>query len=140
VELGVDTYIPRSYIPSQRQRMEIYRRLASCGGVEDLRRLQRDLADAYGPVPNEVDVLLDVSEIRVLAARSGIESIILMAPDLIFRVRDLRAAEPVFRQAAGSVRMPDDRTVHWRLGEAYREMPTLVRVLLKRLRQGGQEV
>ena len=140
VELGVDTYIPRSYIPSQRQRMEIYRRLASCGGVKDLRQLQRDLADAYGPVPDEVDVLLDVAEIRVLAGRSGIESIILMAPDLIFRVRDLRAVEPVFAKAAGSVRMPDDRTVHWRLSEAYREMPTLVRVLLKRLRQGGQEV
>ena len=140
VELGVDTYIPRSYIPSQRQRMEIYRRLASCGGVEDLRRLQRDLADAYGPVPDEVDVLLDVAEIRVLAGSSGIESIILMAPDLIFRVRDLRAVEPVFAKAAGSVRMPDDHTVHWRLGEAYLEMPTLVRVLLKRLRQGRQEV
>jgi transcription-repair coupling factor (superfamily II helicase) len=140
VELGLDAYIPRSYVPSERQRMEIYRRLVACAEPRELRQLRDDLADAYGPVPEEMETLLDLAEVHVLAAALAVESIILMGPDLVFTVRDFAAARGVFDGAAGSVRLPDDHTVHWRPPPAYRQMPTLVRILLKRLRQAGSEV
>ncbi len=135
VELGIDAYIPRSYITSERQRMEIYRRMAACQCPEDLVRLRGDLADACGPVPGEVETMLDLAEARVLAGQLGIESIILIEPDLVFAVRDFRAAKAVFEGAAGTVRLPDDHTAHWRLPPAWREMPTMLRILLKRLRE-----
>jgi hypothetical protein len=120
--------------------MEVYRRLVSCAGVEDLRQLRRDLADAYGPIPPEVDVVLDVAEVRLWARTLGIDSIILMGLDIVFAVRDFSAAQGVFKGAAGTVRVPDAHTVYWRPGEAYCEMPTLLRVLLKRLRQAARAV
>ncbi|MFP3938495.1 MAG: transcription-repair coupling factor, partial [Phycisphaerae bacterium] len=132
VELGVDAYIPRSYVPSDRQRMELYRRLADCREVEQIEQLSADLRDAYGPVPELVQTLLDVSEVRVRAAELGIESIIRSDPDLVFTVKDISAVEPLFTDAPGTARMPDEKTVHWRLPENYREMPTLLRVLLRR--------
>ena len=132
VELGVDAYIPRSYIPSERQRMEIYRRLVGAAGQDDLNQLSADLADAYGAAPPEVQTLIDVAEIRVRAGQFGIESIVRMDPDIIFSVVDFQAAAGVFEGAAGSVRLPDERTVHWRPPPAYLEAGTLIRVLLKR--------
>jgi len=140
VELGIDAYIPRVYVPSDRQRMEIYRRLVRCAGPEDIEQIERDLADAYGPVPPAMATLLALAEVRVRAGALGIDSIIRMEPDLIFAVRDFAAARKVFENAAGSVRLPDDRTVYWRVPPAYWEMPTLVNVLLERLRRAAPDV
>jgi hypothetical protein len=140
IEIGLDAYIPQSYVPAQRQRMELYRRLVRCQTLEELNQLRTDLADAYGPVPGEVEALLDLAEARTLAGELGVQSIILMGPDLVFIVRDFQAARGVFDGAAGSVRLPDDHTVHWRLPPAYREMPTLLRILLKRLREARAPV
>ena len=140
MELGIDAYIPRSYVPSSRQRMEVYRRLSACGSGEDLAQLSADLADAYGQVPPIVQTMLDVAEIRVLAGHMGIDSIIRMDPDIIFAVRDLSGTSSLLDGAAGSVRMPDQRTVHWRPPDSYRQMPTLVNVLLKRFRAAGCKV
>jgi len=134
VDLGLDLYIPKSYVTSDRQRMEIYRRLAGCHTVDQLEQLRRDLDDVYGPIPPAVGSLLDMAEVRILAGRMGIDSIILMAPDVIFSVSDFSTAQSLFEDAPGSVRLPDDRTVYWRPPKAYLEMPTLVNVLLKRLR------
>ena len=133
VELGIDSYIPRTYIPSERQRMEVYRRLVRCTATEELAQLAADLADAYGAVPPEMQMLLDVAEVRVHAAALGIDSIIRMDPDIVFAVRDFSLARGAFDGAPGSVRLPDDKTVHWRPPPAYLETPTLINVLRKRL-------
>ena len=138
IELGIDAYVPRSYIPSDRQRMEIYRRLVHCHQVEELNQLRDDLIDAFGPPPREVDLLLDTGEVRILGGKAGIESIVLMPPDVIFRLRDHRRCEGVFAGAPGTVRAVDEHTVHWRPPRAYLEMPTLMSILLKRLREGVQ--
>ena len=135
VELGVDAYIPRSYVPSERQRMEIYRRLTRCERPEELAQLRRDLEDAYGAVSPAVDVLLEVGEIRVHAQGLGIDSIIRMDPDLIFSIHDHGLAKALFDGAAGSVRLADEWTLHWRPPPAYMEPATLRRVLLKRMRE-----
>jgi transcription-repair coupling factor (superfamily II helicase) len=140
IELGIGTYIPRSYIPSQRQRMEAYRRLAGCDQRKELQQIRDDLADVYGPVPAEVEKLLDMTEARTLAGRVGVKSIVLIKGDIVFTVRDMTAARQVFNGASGTVRMPDNNTVHWRLRPNYLEMPTLLRIVLKQLRQASGEV
>jgi len=140
VELGIDAYIPRSYVPSERQRMEVYRRMAACRTAEQIDQLARDLVDAYGRRPPVVETLLDVTEARVRAAALGIDSIIRMDPDLIFTFRDFSAAKGLFDDAPGSVRLPDDHTVHWRPPPTYRRMPTLLNVLVNRLRRTAGSV
>ena len=134
VELGLDVYIPRWYVPSDRQRMEIYRRIIKCDTQAELEQLASDLTDAYGKFPPIVQTLLDVAEILLLAGSVGIQSIVRMDPDLIFTVRDFQAAKAFFADAPGSVRLPDEKTVYWRPPKAYFEMPTMITVLLRRLR------
>jgi transcription-repair coupling factor (superfamily II helicase) len=139
VDIGVSAYVPRAYIASDRQRMEVYRRIVRCEGADGLEQLRADLRDAYGPIPEDCQTLLELAEVRILAGRCGFDSVILMAPDLIFTARDLKAADRTFSGATGSVRMPDKETIHWRLPANYLEQPaTLLAVLRKQLRQGAE--
>jgi len=133
VDLDVAAHIPRHYIASERSRIEIYRRITTCRTEEDLRQLERDLNDAFGPFPKEVDRLLLVAEIRVFARRFGVESISLQPPDVIFAIQHVQRAEAVFVDAAGSVRMPDSRTVYWRPPSSYLQPDTLVPILRRML-------
>ena len=133
LELGITAAIPRAYVRSERQRMEIYKRLASARSIPDVEALQKDLRDAFGPLPESVETLLALAEIRVLAFPWGIRSIVVDPPDVIFSVDDLDRVQSLFAEGPGSPRVPDHKTVHWRLGKRYLEAPTLLAILRKQL-------
>jgi transcription-repair coupling factor (superfamily II helicase) len=139
LELGETASIPRAYIRSDRQRMEVYKRLAAARRTSDVDTLERDLRDAFGPLPDEVGTLLDFAHIRVLAQPWGIRSIVLAHPDVVFAVDDARDLEPLLSEGAGSPRVPDSKTVHWRLPARYLEPRTLRAVLRKQLARPGRE-
>ncbi len=136
LELDVAAYVPKSYIRADNARMEIYRRLVSCTTLEDWRQLEADLRDAFGPYPQQVRALLDLAELRILAQPWTIRSIMAKKPDVVFEIEDLSKAELAFGPQdglTGTVRMPDPRTIHWRVPENYFEPKTLLAVLRKRL-------
>jgi len=101
----------------------------ACRTEADLAHLERDLVDAFGRFPKEVQRLLELAEIRVHARRFGIQSISLRPPDVVFLIEHLPTAEPLFADAPGSVRMPDSKTIHLRLPPDYLEPDTLLPVL-----------
>ena len=135
LEIDVPAHIPRKYIESDRQRMEIYRRVVRCRSRAEIEQLETDIKDAFGPWPEPVDNLMTLAEIRVLAQPHGITAINQSPPDLIFAVKDLAHVEPLFADSPGSARMADARTIHWRLTPAYFEASTLMAVLRRLLQQ-----
>jgi transcription-repair coupling factor (superfamily II helicase) len=135
LELGVSASIPRSYIRSERQRMDVYRRLTSCQSPQELTILHDDLRDAFGQPPEEVRTLLTLAEIRVLARPWGIRSMVLDPPDVIFAVEDFHHARPLFETGPGSPRVPDPKTIHWRLPKRLLQLPALLTILRQQLAQ-----
>ncbi len=133
VDLDVAAYVPRNYVDSDRSRIDIYRRIVTSTTSEDLAQLEKDLVDAYGAIPQPLNRLLQVAEIRVLARRFGVVSVTLRPPDVVFGVEHLPSAEPLFKDAPGTVRMPDPRTVHLRLPPKYMETGTLLPILRRML-------
>ncbi|MBN1506969.1 MAG: transcription-repair coupling factor [Sedimentisphaerales bacterium] len=144
IDLGFPAYIPKNYIPIERQRMDVYRKIAVARTPADLEQVQAELADVYGPVPDEARVLLELAELRIAAAKWDIRSIIVqMSPndvppeggrptgDLIFSFRKDpgKKAQRLFANTHGSVRVPDPKTIHVRLPEAYFEPETLIGLL-----------
>ena len=129
LDLDVVAHIPRNYIAADRSRIEIYRRIVACQTEEDLTQLERDLMDAFGPAPAEVRRLMELAEIRVHARRFGIVSVSLQPPDVVFGVKNLPSAEALFVGANGTVRMPDNRTIHFRPPPSYLEPASLLPVL-----------
>jgi transcription-repair coupling factor (superfamily II helicase) len=133
LDLGVAASIPRSYIHAERQRMEVYKRLAGCRSPADVQTLREDLRDAFGPPPAEVETLAALAEIRVLAGQWGVRSIVLDGPDVVFAIDDIQRVEPLFSNSLGSPRVPDHNTVHWRLPKRLMEPGRLLDVLREHL-------
>ncbi len=140
VELGIDAFVPKSYMPSDRQRMECYRRIGRCEDVAQLAEILADWRDAFGPPPAVAQTLLDIAEVRLRAGQCGIESIVLHGTDLVFAIHDFARAQPVLDGPIGTVRLPDNQTAHWRLPANCLEMPTLMTILLKRLRDATKSL
>jgi len=137
VEIGAAAILPKSYVDSERQRMDLYRRLSRAHNVEMLEALGKDVIDAFGPMPKAVEALFGLAEIKILAQQWAIISIITKAPDVVFTIEDLSKLGPLMGrgvmgtggQSVGSVRIADERTVHLRLPPPYLEPETLIRVL-----------
>jgi transcription-repair coupling factor (superfamily II helicase) len=140
LELNIAASIPRSYVRAEKQRMEVYKRLTACHAPEELEVLREDLRDAFGPLPPAMETLLDLAEIRVLASAWGIRSIVLDEPDVVFAIDELQRVQPLFQAGPGSPRVPDPKTIHWRLPKRYLEPPTLLAILRKQLRAGAVPV
>jgi len=133
VDLGFATYIPKNYIPLDRHRMDAYRKIAVARGGEDLEQIRGELIDVYGPMPDEVKLLLDLAELRIKASKYDIKSIIVSGQDLIFSfAKDAKTpSESFFSKTGGKVRISDSRTVYLRLSRNYFEPRTLINVLRK---------
>ena len=84
VEIGVTGILPKSYVDSEKQRMDLYRRLSRAHSLEILEALAKDITDAFGPMPKAVQMLFGLAEIKILAQQWSILSIITKPPDVVF--------------------------------------------------------
>ncbi len=75
VDIKVDAYLPESYVTDDRQRMEMYKRIASLVTAEDRADIIDELLDRYGEVPPAVDTLLDIAQLRAQANLLGIAQV-----------------------------------------------------------------
>ena len=75
LNLGLDIRIPPEYIADEHQRLRAYKRIADAKDEEQAQRITDELADRYGPVPDEVRTLVRFSLLKSMAERAGVESI-----------------------------------------------------------------
>jgi transcription-repair coupling factor (superfamily II helicase) len=75
LELEYSGFIPDQYIAHPAIKMEIYKKIASILGQDDLESLYRELEDRFGPLPEEVSSLLALAEIRILCRRLSIATL-----------------------------------------------------------------
>lgn len=133
VDIGVSGILPKSYVDSEKQRMDLYRRLSRAQSLETLEALAKDITDAFGPMPKAVTMLFGLAEIKILAQQWAITTIITKPPDVIFTIEDLTKLGPLLGKGvgggAGSVRIADEKTIHLRLPTTYLEPETLINVL-----------
>lgn len=75
VELGMEAYLPATYIDDQQQKIEMYKRIRQIEGPEDVTEIQNDLIDRFGEYPAEVTNLLAVSQVKIQADAALIEKL-----------------------------------------------------------------
>ncbi len=66
VELPIDASIPHDYVPSERLRLDAYRKIAGATSADDIAAVRAELVDRYGPLPTESENLLAVAAFRQL--------------------------------------------------------------------------
>ena len=84
IELPVDAHLPHDYIPSERLRLEMYKRLAEVRADEDVDLLREEMVDRYAAPPVEVESLLLVARFRARARRAGIGEVTIAGRNVRF--------------------------------------------------------
>ncbi|MEP9381724.1 transcription-repair coupling factor [Nocardioides sp. KR10-350] len=84
IELPVDAHLPHDYIPSERLRLEIYKRLAEVRSDDDVDAINEELIDRYGEPPQEVSSLLLVARFRARARQAGVSEVTLAGKNVRF--------------------------------------------------------
>jgi transcription-repair coupling factor (superfamily II helicase) len=74
LELDYTGFIPDSYIDDPTEKMDVYKKIASVVTDEDLDRVHGELHDRFGPLPDEVQSLLSLAEIRIICRKLWISS------------------------------------------------------------------
>ena len=67
--------LPNDYVPEPQHRIEIYRKLAQATDKGALELLQKELRDRFGPLPAPVELLLEVTELRILASEKSVTDV-----------------------------------------------------------------
>jgi transcription-repair coupling factor (superfamily II helicase) len=134
VDLALSGFIPARYIGSERQRLEIYRRLAQSQAVSEIDQLEKDIRDIFGnKMPQEVGLMLDLARIRLMAGRWGIKSIARRDDEIVFMLTDPMVTQEIFSRILIKPRFYEPTEVHLPLPPRYMETKSLIRTLFKML-------
>jgi transcription-repair coupling factor (superfamily II helicase) len=126
IDLPWPAYLPRDYVTGQRLRIEVYRRLARIRRQERLDEFRNELRDRFGPLPEAVEWLLRLAELRLLATRWQIASVHLEKPqagtvgptDVVFGYRSSRRIQRLAARLNGRLRVVDGSSAYLRLRHA----------------------
>jgi transcription-repair coupling factor (superfamily II helicase) len=75
LEVKVDAFVPADYVPYERAKIDLHRRIAQAREIADLELLRTELADRFGPPPKPVENLLALARVRIMLALAGARSL-----------------------------------------------------------------
>lgn len=77
IELPINAHLSEEYVPGERLRLDLYRRLADVRNSDDVKSIREEMVDRFGDLPNEAELLLDVAELRAFAKSHSIRELVL---------------------------------------------------------------
>jgi transcription-repair coupling factor (superfamily II helicase) len=75
LDVNVDAYVPADYIQYEQAKIEVHRRIAGAIEVAEVQRLQDDLEDRFGPVPDPLANLLSLQRARIKFGQAGAKTV-----------------------------------------------------------------
>ena len=126
IQLGTSIMIPETYISDLQLRLGLYRRLSGLEKREEIDAFAAELVDRFGPLPPEVEHLLDVMEIKGLCRAAGIAKVDAGPKGGVVTLYKSRFANPeglvaLVQNSRGGLKIqPDQRLVYradWDLPE-----------------------
>ncbi len=115
IELSLSAGIPEDYISHLPTRLSVYQRLAALTQRRELPEIREELRDRFGPIPEGMENLLKVAEIRAIAGAAGAESVIQSGDSIVISLRNAvggakaplqRALGPAAQVGNAQIQMP----------------------------------
>jgi transcription-repair coupling factor (superfamily II helicase) len=94
ITIGTPVLIPEDYVADLSLRLGLYRRLAEIEDEREIDSFGAEMADRFGPLPEEVDHLLKVVTIKALCRRANVEKIDTGPKGAVLSFRDNSFAQP----------------------------------------------
>jgi transcription-repair coupling factor (superfamily II helicase) len=77
IDTDLEILIPDSYVENITERLSLYSRLDNCDTEEELKQMEEEFHDRFGPIPPEVQDLFITVRCRKLAVALGFEKLLL---------------------------------------------------------------
>ena len=141
LDVRITAYIPENYIESNSARMEAYKEIAEINSVDAEREFITNTISNYGKLPIEVENLINISVVKLLAMKIGVDKIILNKDEtkLVFLdiapFKDGKIVEAI-KNSGGEVSLNVFEKVSidfLKVGESNVEMLNKVRLFLENL-------
>ena len=75
LDVALDAYLPADYVPYEAAKIDLHRRIAAARRPGELRSVEAELVDRFGPLPEEASNLLRIQRVRVELAAAGVDSV-----------------------------------------------------------------
>jgi transcription-repair coupling factor (superfamily II helicase) len=112
VDLPIEAYIPRTYVPDMRLKIDLYRRIARLSTIDEWEELAAELVDRFGPRPAEVDRTLLVAKLRIWAHGWQITSVHVEDSFVVFGYSNRQRIEELSLAHPGRLRIVDGRSAY----------------------------
>ncbi|MEZ4808217.1 MAG: TRCF domain-containing protein [Flavobacteriales bacterium] len=83
IETDLTMLIPNSYVSETAERLALYRKLDDIKDESELQRFTDEVTDRFGPIPHQVNELMEAIRLRWLGQRMGLEKMVLKKGTLI---------------------------------------------------------
>jgi transcription-repair coupling factor (superfamily II helicase) len=120
ITIGTPVLIPEAYVADLGVRLGLYRRIAQLGGRREIDAFAAELIDRFGPLPPEVENLLEIIDIKRYCRLAGVERLEAGPKGAVVALRGNRFANPaglvdLIQRHAGTLKLrPDQRLVYLR--------------------------
>jgi transcription-repair coupling factor (superfamily II helicase) len=120
ITMGTPVLIPEGYVPDLGVRLGLYRRIAGLADRREIEGFAAELIDRFGPLPGEVENLLEIIAIKRYCREAGIEKLEAGPKGAVVSLRDNRFANPaglvdLIQRNAGTLKLrPDQKLVYLR--------------------------
>src|SRR5438270_7866883 len=127
ITIGTPVLIPENYVADLGVRLGLYRRIAQLSDRRESEAFAAELIDRFGPLPAEVENLLQIIAIKRACRDAGIERVEAGPKGAVVALRGNRFANPaglveLIQKNAGTLRLrPDQRLVYLRNWEDEKE-------------------
>ena len=109
VDLPIDAFVPATYIKSEAQKLDVYKRIATICTKDELSDMQDELVDRFGDIPKSACNLMNIAYIKSMAHKSEIIEIKGKTDNVIFRMYpqahvDVNKIPDIIRKYNGSLK------------------------------------
>src|SRR5262249_17223470 len=118
IDLPWPAFLPRDYVPGQRLKIEVYRRLARVRRPDRLEDFEQELGDRFGPLPEGAQWVMRLAELRLLASRWQVANVHLEKRDLVLNYRNPRKIKRLAARSEDRLKIVDDASAYFRLSAA----------------------
>ncbi len=94
INIGAPVMIPEEYVPDLAVRLGLYRRLAELDVASEIDQMAAEIVDRFGPMPDEVKLLLEIVAIKALCRAANIAKFEAGAKGAVLSFRDNRFENP----------------------------------------------
>jgi len=127
ITIGTPVLIPETYVADLNVRLGLYRRIAALVDRREIDAFAAELIDRFGPLPGEVENLLEIIAIKRLCRDAGVAKVEAGPKGAVLRFHNDRFANPAglvrfLQEQAGTAKLrPDQHLVVMRQWDETRE-------------------